>query len=350
MIPVQNIYYMLSYAFKALNKQGYKRIAQEEFNNTPELMAAILTKGIADQLKHDLGKEYVSQVEEMSSIRGKIDISQSIKTQSMLRKKLVCTYDDFSIDTNMNRIIKSTVELLLKSDISKTRKKDLRKLMIFFADVKTVDLYTVNWNLKYNRNNRTYEMLIAICYMVVKGLLHTNIDGTTKLMDFLDEQRMCLLYEKFILEYYKKHYPELSPKASQIPWSLDDGFDHMLPIMQSDIHLEKDGKVMIIDAKYYSKTTQINFGKHTLYSNNLYQIFTYVKNRQYQLKDTKNTVAGMLLYAETDEDIKPDNTYMMHGNQISVKTLNLNLPFKEIAAQMNGIVETFFNMQGENII
>lgn len=44
MIPVQNVYYMLSYAFKVLNEQGYKRIATEEFNNTAELMAAILAK------------------------------------------------------------------------------------------------------------------------------------------------------------------------------------------------------------------------------------------------------------------------------------------------------------------
>lgn len=59
MIPVQNVYYMLSYAFKVLNEQGYKRIATEEFNNTAELMAAILAKGIAVQLKRGLGKEYI---------------------------------------------------------------------------------------------------------------------------------------------------------------------------------------------------------------------------------------------------------------------------------------------------
>ena len=128
MIPVQNVYYMLSYAFKVLNEQGYKRIATEEFNNTAELMAAILAKGIAVQLKRGLGKEYISQTEELSSLRGKIDIAESIKTQSMIRKKLICTYDDFSVNSTMNRIIKSTVELLLKADIAKSRKKELRKL------------------------------------------------------------------------------------------------------------------------------------------------------------------------------------------------------------------------------
>lgn len=343
MIPVQNVYYMLSYAFKVLNEQGYKRIATEEFNNTAELMAAILAKGIAVQLKRGLGKEYISQTEELSSLRGKIDIAESIKTQSMIRKKLICIYDDFSVNSTMNRIIKSTVELLLKAGIAKSRKKELRKLMVFFADVTPIDLYSVNWNLQYNRNNQSYQMLISICYLVVKGLLQTNTDGTTKLMDFLDEQRMCHLYEKFILEYYKKHYPELSVSASPIPWSLDDGIGDMLPIMQSDIHLQRGSTVLIIDAKYYASTTQVQFDKHTFHSNNLYQIFTYVKNREYQFDDTENAVSGMILYAKTDAVIQPDNVYQMHGNQISVRTLDLNLPFEQVAGQMDRIAESHFD-------
>lgn len=101
--------------------------------------------------------------------------------------------------------------------------------------------------------------------------------------------------------------------------------------------------VLIIDAKYYSHTTQSQFDKHTIHSNNLYQIFTYVKNRSYQFGEEKNTVSGMLLYAKTEEEIQPDNVYQMHGSQISVKTLDLNQPFAEIANQMDRIVESHFS-------
>ena len=48
--------------------------------------------------------------------------------------------------------------------------------------------------------------------------------------------------------------------------------------MQTDIHLQKESDVLIIDAKYYSHTTQSQFNNNTIHSNNLYQIFTYVKN------------------------------------------------------------------------
>lgn len=336
---------MLSYAFQVLNEQNYKNIATEQFHNTAELMAAILEKGIKVQLKRGLCKEYIPQVAALTSLRGKIDITESIKTQAMLRKQLICTYDEFSVNCMMNQIVKSTVELLLHSKISKQRKKNLRKLMLYFDEVELIDLHTINWNIKYNRNNQTYRMLISICYLVVKGLLQTQVDGHTKLMDFFDEQRMCRLYEKFILEYYRKEYNgQIIANASQISWQLDNEENSMLPIMQSDIMLQRNGKILIIDAKYYTHSTQVRFDNHTLHSGNLYQIFTYVKNKEYELRDKEHTVAGMILYAKTDEEIYPNNIYQMSGNQITVKTLDLNLPFAEIAEQLDTIVKTYFNL------
>ena len=342
MIPVQNIYYMLAYAFQVLNENGYKNIETEQFDNVGELCAAILSKGVSLQLKRGLGKEYVPETEALSSLRGKIDIAESIKTQSMLRKQLVCTYDDFTVNSYMNRIIKSTMELLIRSDITKARKKELRKLLVFFGEVEPLNVYDINWQLQYNRNNQSYRMLISICYLVVKGLLQSNTSGGTKLMDFLDEQRMCRLYERFILEYYRKEHPEIRASASQIPWQLDDDFSFMLPVMQTDIMLSKGNTTLIIDAKYYGHTTQEQYGVHTLHSGNLYQIFTYVKNKDVEYGEQPHNVSGMLLYAQTDESVQPNNVYHMGGNKISVRTLNLNCSFNEIASQLDGIVAEHF--------
>lgn len=342
MIPVQNVYYMLAYAFQILNEDGYRNVATEQFNNVAELCAAILTKGVSLQLKRGLGRDYISETETLSGLRGKIDITESIKTQTMLRRQMVCTYDEFSVNTYMNRIIKTTMLKLLHADIDKSRKKEIRKLLVFFDEVQELDVHTINWNQQYSRNNQTYRMLISICYLVLKGLLQTTTDGSTKLMQFVDEQRMCRLYEKFILEYYRKEHPEITANASQIPWQLDDDFSDMLPVMQTDIMLSQGTKVLIIDAKYYEHTTQTQYDKHTLHSNNLYQIFTYVKNKEYELRDKQHEVAGMLLYAKTEEEIQPDQKYKMSGNRISVRTLDLNLDFAEIRKQLDGIVEEYF--------
>ena len=341
MIPIQNIYYMLSYAFQTLQAENYKDLATENFHNTAELCAAILDKGIGIQLKHGLRRDYVSKSESLSTLQGKLNISESIKTQTLLKKQMICTYDEFSTNTQFNQIIKSTVLLLLKANITNSRKKSLRKLLLFFSDVNEIDLHFVNWNQQYNRSNQNYQMLIGMCYLVYKGLLTTQNNGTTKLMDFFDGQRMCRLYEKFLLEYYRKEHPELTANASQIAWQLDDTENQMLPRMQTDIMLSKNNNILIIDAKYYSHMTQQQYGIHTLHSNNLYQIFTYVKNKEFELRNYEHTVSGMLLYAQTDEDIIPNNTYHMSGNQISVLALDLNQDFSKISRTLDDIAKNF---------
>ena len=344
MIRIQNIYHMLAYAFQVLREQGYRDVATEEFDNTAELCTAILARGVSSQLKRGLGREYVDRTDTLSTLRGKIEVSESVKTRSVLRRQMVCSYDEFSVDTTMNQILKATMKMLLRSDIDKARRKELRRLLVYFDDVDEIDLATVDWHMRFDRNNQTYRMLMNVCWLVVKGLLQTQADGTSRLMDFLDEQRMSRLYEKFILEYYRREHPELDAGAPYIGWVLDDGFDDMLPAMHSDITLTRDGTVLIIDAKYYSRTTQQQFDKRTVHSNNLYQIFTYVKNKEAELArvGVPHEVSGMLLYAKTDEDIQPDGVYQMSGNQISVRTLDLDQPFDCVWNQLDAIAESHF--------
>ena len=74
----------------------------------------------------------------------------------------------------------------------------------------------------------------------------------------------------------------------------------------------------------------------TIHSNNIYQIFSYVKN-----KDVKHdgSVSGILLYAKTEDEKALDEDYRMSGNSISVKTLDLNQEFSHIKDTLDRIAE-----------
>lgn len=340
MIKIQNIYYMLAYAFQVLNEESYAKIASEEFDNTGNLFAAILSKGIANQIKRSLGKEYICHTKALSTPRGKINVSASIKQLTPLKKQLVCEFDEFSENAYMNQILKTTAMLLIRSaEVRVEQKKALKKVMLFFNAVDTVDPHLILWSgIRYHRNNATYKMLINICYLVINGLLLTTQDGSRKLATYRDDQRMHSLFEKFVLEYYKKHYPQFGAAPSHIDWNVDDGVIAFLPTMKTDITLQYNGKTLIIDTKYYEQTMQTNrfFDKRTIHSNNLYQIFTYVKNKDVH---ANGYVSGILLYAKTDEEITPDNDYIICGNKISVKTLDLNNDFPAIAKQLDTLAE-----------
>ena len=116
---------------------------------------------------------------------------------------------------------------------------------------------------------------------------------------------------------------------------------NMLPVMQTDIMLSQGDSILIIDAKYYSHTMQTQFDTYSIHSGNLYQIFTYVKNKEVELVDKPHVVSGLLLYAKTDETLLPNQTYQMSGNKISVKTLDLDCGFEKIAEQLDAIVNEF---------
>ena len=345
-ILINNIYHMLSYAFQALNQETYEDVAVESFDEMYNLLAAILSKGIGLQLKQGLYKEYISRQEELSSMRGKINMPGTIKNRLAHKRVLTCDFDELSENNLLNQILKTTVTLLLRNGkVQAKYKDDLKKKMLYFSNVEIIEPTGIKWSsIRFQRNNQTYRMLVSICQLIIEGMLITTDSGDYRLASFVDEQRMCRLYEKFILEYYRREFPQITANAAQIPWQLDDGIGMMLPVMQSDIMLTYKEKILIIDAKYYSHTTQTQYGTKKLHSGNLYQIFTYVKNKEYELADCPHEVSGMLLYAKTDEEIIPNNQYLMSGNKISVRTLDLDCDFTEIAAQLNRIAEEHFDL------
>ena len=342
MIPVQNIYFMLSYAFKILKEDCYKKVDVEECASATELCSAILERAITLQLKRGLERGYVQQTEMLNVPKGKIEVSQSIREMTHMKKQIVCTHDEFVTDTYMNRILKSTVNLLLCSNISTDRKKKLRKLMKYFVDVELLDVHRINWHLQFNRNNQTYRMLINVCYLIIHGLLQTASEGIMQLMDYEKTEAFCRLYERFVYEYFKQEFPMLSVTKPLIGWQVDDGYVSLLPTMKMDMVLSNGERYLIVDTKAYKQMLQWNYDKATVYSHNLYQIFSYVKNMEYGFRNDPHEVSGMLLYAKTATEDTIKETYHMSGNRISVNTLNLNCHHTEIAKQLKDIVYEHF--------
>ena len=344
-ILIKNIYHMLSYSFSILKQDVYEDMALEEFDNICGLLGTILSKGISYQLKQGLYKEYVGREEDVSVVRGKILLAGTIEKR-ISRKQLVdCSFDELSENNVFNQILKSTSKLLIKelSDNDRELKDELRKRMLFFGEIDEIDIRQVRFDrIVFHKHNQNYRMLIGICQLIAECLLLSEENGEYHLASFIDGQKMHVLFERFLREYFTKEFPELAVSSSQIAWSLDDDNTKMLPKMQTDIMIEKGNDILIIDAKCYQSNTQVNFDKHSIISGNLYQIFSYVKNKEYSFNDPNHKVSGMLLYAKTDEDIQPNAVYQMHGNQIEVKTLDLNMDFALIKEQLNTIVDCYF--------
>lgn len=341
-ILIRNIYYMLTYAFQDLRQNNYDDIAGEEFDNILDLFAEILFRGVSFQLKRGLHKDYISHADDIATVKGKINLNETIRLRLQRRKLVSCEFDNFTENNLHNQIVKSTLSLLISSAEVKTScKRRLRSLLLFFSSVSDCDFKSTRWNsIKYDRNSSTYRMLHHFCYFVVRRLLLTTETGPYKTKNF-DEELMSRLFEKFVLSYYRKHYPQYSARSAKVEWNIDaeESTLSLIPEMRTDIMLTFPKRTLIIDTKYYGQSLQEYMDKATIRSNNLYQINSYVLHED---KTHSGNVDGMLLYVKTQEPICPDGQMKLSdGNAIYFRNLDLNQDFGNIKHQLDNLISSY---------
>ena len=170
-ILIRNIYYMLTYAFRELKRNNYEEMAGEDFDEIYNLFAEILYKGISFQLKKGLHRTYVTKVDSLQTVRGKINMPNTIRNRMKMSRCIDCEFDELSVNNIFNQILKATILVLLKCDeVRADKRANLKRLLPFFCDVDELDVRTVRWTtLCFDRNNATYQMLLYICYFLLNG-------------------------------------------------------------------------------------------------------------------------------------------------------------------------------------
>ena len=158
-------------------------------------------------------------------------------------------------------------------------------------------------------------------------------------MDFSrDDGKMNHLFEAFLLNFYRKEFPQWTVRSEQLEWKFTTHLEinrSYLPRMITDISIETENGRIIIDAKYYSKTLSSRFDSEKINSGNLYQLFSYLLNQRSLISMTKRT-RGNLLYPTVDKEL--DMEYWYEDHPIQIKTVNLNMSWKLIDARLRNIV------------
>ena len=337
-VVVRNIYYMMAYAFRALDVDDYARLKTEPFENMADLMAAILTIGISSQRRRGFEHDYNAREEDLMGVRGRIDVRGTARLRSQQRNEVACEYDEFTEDTYKNRILKTCAGLLVRrSEVPEARRRELKRSLVSMRDVGEVDATRIEWGrLRYHRNNGSYRLLMNVCFMVVQSLILSTDEGEASLTNFTSGQRLHALYESFVLEYYRKEHPELSATAKIIDRKVSDEAPAFLPRLCTDITLERGNRMLIIDAKCYGQILGTHHGKEILSPDNLNQIQSYVVHAAY---GTDLDVQGMLLYALTESEQEQRKSWSEIGHTLHCFTLDLGQEFAGIAAQLDGIAE-----------
>ena len=340
-IPIRNIYYLLCYAWNRLDEGAVVDVSGVDTTELADLFATVLIGGVHHLTRRGLDQGYELHEEELSSIRGRIDVARSARRMLMHHGKAACQFDELTVNTLPNQILKSTLRYL--AGVQGLDGKLRKQLVALHRDLRGIEDAPLTRQLfrkvQLHSNNRFYKFLLNICELVRESWLVDERSGQYKFRDFIrDERRMAHLFEEFIRNFYKSERPDLESRKEIIYWtaqSLTDPSLKLLPTMETDISVRSPDKTLIIDAKYYSKTLSSYYDSQSIHSANLYQIFAYLKNLEVRGGNDARA-EGMLLYPVVDRPIREE--YEMHGHKIRICTIDLSQDWRDIRSDLLALV------------
>lgn len=341
-IPIENIYYLLCYAWNKLEEKERVNVAIDDKTELLDLFAKVLINATKMLLKRGIDKNYIDHTKELAGVKGKVQISQTLKSNLLFKQKTICTYDDFASNIILNRILVSTIYKLTRTKgLDKQLKNELVSLQRMLSDIDQIEItISLFKQVKLNRNNRFYGFVMNVCQIIYESTLPSEEQGKYRFSDFTrDDNKMNQLFESFIRNFYRieqKKYKTV--KKETIKWQFDNTDNESyqyLPHMETDITLENDNEKIIIDAKFYRETMTLNYDKERIKSANLYQLFSYLLNQQDSSSKTKRAT-GILLYPTIETDYNLDFNYDEH--KIQIRTVNLNANWRSISSRLKEII------------
>jgi 5-methylcytosine-specific restriction enzyme subunit McrC len=341
-IPIENIYYLLAYAWDLFQEAEECPV---DVNNCPDvhnLLAAVLANGIHSLMRRGIDKGYCATVEVTPRIRGRIDILSSYRRLTQLSGIMQCEFDELTADTLPNKIIKSTCRLLLvpSSPLTKRNRIQIRLALDQLHGISEIRLSSRSFaRVQLHRNNRHYRLLLSVCRLIVECFLPDENESGRRFRSLMDDDRlMNRIFEKFVRNFARRYCKDASVGVSHIKWfgEWDEEFDSLLPLMKTDVTLERTGRTTILDCKYYKEALVKSFDKSRLHPGHLYQLNAYLQNSN--CHEPNKTFDGILLYPSIDST-GLHATFNLLGKQVRVESINLDQPWQCIESELKSILD-----------
>ena len=340
-IPIRNYYYLLSYAWDLLEESRELARGIEHLPSVEDLLARLLVHGTQRLLRRGMDQGYIPQSDVLSTIRGRIDFEISTRHLLLEHGKVQCDFEEFLPDLLHNRILKETLKGLgsypgLDSDNRTAVHSVLRRM----EGISPLHIRKSHFaQVRLHRNNAHYRLLMHLCELVHENLLVNEETGQRYFRDFLrDKRQMAKLFELFVARFYQKTLEADGWKVrpqERIHWICPNPPD-LLPEMQADAVLRGDGRVVVVECKFYKKTLQANLWsqKPKIRSSHLYQLMTYIHN----LGDTSpgQEIEGLLVYPAVEVDFIED--VMLSGHRVRICTIDLSSEWEKVAERMHQVL------------
>ena len=156
-------------------------------------------------VKKGIKSDYVALEENLNFLKGKLNINEQIKRNSIHKERFYVGYSEFLSDIKINRIIKTTLKFLYKKSNSSKNQQKIRELLFIFDEVSECEDYKNFFaKLVINRQIRHYEQTLLWCKIFLLNNSFTPHKGDDLALALLFD--MNALFESYVGNFIKKKF------------------------------------------------------------------------------------------------------------------------------------------------
>ena len=191
-----------NFPFKSSN------LASLKTQNLPllEIFISMFLCELEALVKKGIKSDYVALEENLNFLKGKLNINEQIKRNSIHKERFYVGYSEFLSDIKINRIIKTTLKFLYKKSNSSINQQKIRELLFIFDEVLECEDYKNFFaKLVMNRQVKHYEQTLLWCKIFLLGNSFTPHKGDDLALALLFD--MNALFENYVGNFIKKSFP-----------------------------------------------------------------------------------------------------------------------------------------------
>lgn len=190
-----------NFPFKSSN------LASLKTQNLPllEIFISMFLCELEALVKKGIKSDYVALEENLNFLKGKLNINEQIKRNSIHKEQFYVGYSEFLSDIKINRIIKTTLKFLYKKSNSSKNQQKIRELLFIFDEVSECEDYKNFFaKLIINRQVKHYEQTLLWCKIFLLGNSFTPHNGDDLAFALLFD--MNALFESYVGNFIKKKF------------------------------------------------------------------------------------------------------------------------------------------------
>ena len=334
-IPIRNIWLLLLYASDLFRRidHGTRTAFEENPDDIPDLVAEILACEVERRLQQNLSWGWQTRKAVLNRVRGWIDLRHTETRQLLERGKVACRFDEVTIDTPRNRLVRAALTKLAsivgRSELARRCRflsARLERLGVMAERPPRTDV-SVDTFGRFDANDRR---MVAAAWLAFELALPNEEPGQTVLpTPFREIELLRVLFEKAVAGFY-------SVVLSQSGWSVNpgktlrwprdnptSGIEAILPSMKTDVVLEHPnlGRRVVIDTKFTAILTPGQYRAESLRSAYIYQIYAYLRSQENDSNPLAADASGVLLHPAVGEEL--DEAVIIQGHPIRFATVDL---------------------------